>query len=112
MKKLSVILVILILALTFFTVGCQKETAQPTPAPETTETPDEDTGTTETPGEDTEEPVESQNDTGTEEVTLEEAPEVGKLAPDFKLKNMNDEEIELSSFRGKKPVFMVFWASG
>jgi len=102
MKKLSVILIMLILALTFFTVGCQKETAQPSPAPETTETP----------GEDTEEPEESQNDTGTEEVTLEEAPEVGKLSPNFKLKNMNDEEIELSSFRGKKPVFMVFWSSG
>ncbi|MEY2672237.1 MAG: hypothetical protein RL228_456 [Actinomycetota bacterium] len=33
---------------------------------------------------------------------------VGQVAPDFKLKNSDGEEVELSSFRGKKVVLVFF----
>ncbi|TDO94843.1 peroxiredoxin [Halanaerobium saccharolyticum] len=36
--------------------------------------------------------------------------EIGMQAPDFTLKNMNDQEVSLSDYRGKK-VFLNFWAS-
>jgi mycoredoxin-dependent peroxiredoxin len=35
--------------------------------------------------------------------------EVGALAPDFTLRDQNNEEITLSSFRGKKAVLLVFY---
>ena len=35
--------------------------------------------------------------------------EIGKLAPDFTLKNHNGEEVKLSDFRGKKNVVLVFF---
>ena len=35
--------------------------------------------------------------------------EIGELAPDFTLANQNGEEITLSSFRGVKPVVLVFY---
>jgi peroxiredoxin len=35
--------------------------------------------------------------------------EVGQLAPDFELANQNGESIKLSSFRGVKPVVLVFY---
>ncbi|MFM5904710.1 MAG: peroxiredoxin [Micrococcales bacterium] len=35
--------------------------------------------------------------------------EVGELAPDFTLSNQNGEEVTLSSFRGVKPVVVVFY---
>jgi peroxiredoxin len=35
--------------------------------------------------------------------------EVGELAPDFTLSNQNGEEVTLSSFRGVKPVVLVFY---
>lgn len=37
------------------------------------------------------------------------APEVGTEAPDFTLKNQNNEETALSSFRGDKAVLVVFY---
>lgn len=36
-------------------------------------------------------------------------PEVGKLAPDFKLTNLDGQEVSLNGFRGK-PVLLNFWA--
>ena len=36
--------------------------------------------------------------------------EVGKLAPDFKLQNLNGQSISLSDFRGK-PVLLNFWTA-
>ena len=46
----------------------------------------------------------------TTEVAAEVGTEVGKQAPDFTLSNMNDQEVSLSDYRGKK-VFLNFWAS-
>jgi peroxiredoxin len=37
------------------------------------------------------------------------APAVGDLAPDFTLKDQNNEEVTLSSFRGDKAVLIVFY---
>ena len=37
------------------------------------------------------------------------APQVGSEAPDFTLRNQNNEEISLSSFRGKQNVLVVFY---
>ncbi len=36
---------------------------------------------------------------------------IGKLAPDFKLKTPEGEEIQLSSFRNEKSVILNFWAT-
>ena len=38
------------------------------------------------------------------------APEIGKLAPDFELSNLDGQVVSLSDFRGK-PVFLNFWAT-
>lgn len=35
----------------------------------------------------------------------------GMLAPDFTLKSLEGQEFNLSEFRGKNPVFLVFWAT-
>jgi hypothetical protein len=41
--------------------------------------------------------------------SLREGPPVGRLAPDFSLPNLDDDKaIALSSFRGKKPVVLIF----
>ncbi len=40
----------------------------------------------------------------------ETAPEVGKLAPEFQLSNLDGEPVSLSDFRGQ-PVLVNFWAS-
>lgn len=37
------------------------------------------------------------------------APQVGSEAPDFTLRNQNNEEISLSAFRGKRNVLVVFY---
>jgi mycoredoxin-dependent peroxiredoxin len=37
------------------------------------------------------------------------APEVGTEAPDFSLKDQNNQEVTLSSFRGKRNVLVVFY---
>lgn len=37
------------------------------------------------------------------------APEVGTTAPDFTLKDQNNQEVTLSSFRGEKSVLVVFY---
>jgi mycoredoxin-dependent peroxiredoxin len=37
------------------------------------------------------------------------APQVGSEAPDFTLKDQNNEEVTLSSFRGKRNVLVVFF---
>ncbi|GEL18179.1 peroxiredoxin [Pseudonocardia asaccharolytica] len=37
------------------------------------------------------------------------APEVGAEAPDFTLKDQNNQEVTLSSFRGRKGVLVVFY---
>lgn len=34
---------------------------------------------------------------------------VGQLAPDFVLTDMNQKTFKLSQYRGKKPVYLVFW---
>lgn len=39
-----------------------------------------------------------------------EGPQIGNLAPDFQLQNLEGETISLSGLRGK-PVFVNFWAS-
>ncbi len=39
----------------------------------------------------------------------EEGTEIGQLAPDFTLKNQDDENVTLSHFRGKKNVVLVFY---
>jgi len=41
----------------------------------------------------------------------EARPEVGYLAPDFALPNLNGKTVRLSDFRGKKGVFINFWAT-
>jgi peroxiredoxin len=41
----------------------------------------------------------------------EERSEVGFLAPDFALPDLNGARVTLSDFRGKKAVFLNFWAS-
>ena len=41
----------------------------------------------------------------------EERPEVGFVAPDFALPDLNGTRVRLSDFRGKKVVFLNFWAS-
>ncbi|MBI3989422.1 MAG: TlpA family protein disulfide reductase [candidate division NC10 bacterium] len=38
-------------------------------------------------------------------------PEVGALAPDFALPDLNGKVVRLSEFRGKKPIFLNFWAT-
>ena len=38
-------------------------------------------------------------------------PEVGHLAPDFTLVNLEGETVRLSGFRGKQAVFLNFWAT-
>ena len=35
----------------------------------------------------------------------------GVLAPDFSLKSLDGQQFTLSSFRGKNPVYLVFWAT-
>ncbi len=35
----------------------------------------------------------------------------GMLAPDFTLKSLEGQEFHLAEFRGKNPVFLVFWAT-
>ena len=42
--------------------------------------------------------------------TLDYGPEIGKLAPDFKLTGLDGQEVSLSDFRGK-PVLLNFWAT-
>ncbi|MBV9312897.1 MAG: peroxiredoxin [Pseudonocardia sp.] len=37
------------------------------------------------------------------------SPQVGSEAPDFTLRNQNNEEVTLSSFRGKRNVLVVFY---
>jgi peroxiredoxin len=37
--------------------------------------------------------------------------DVGRLAPDFTLPDLNGTRVRLSDFRGKKAVFLNFWAS-
>src|SRR6056297_1004975 len=46
----------------------------------------------------------------TADITAEIGTEVGMQAPDFTLQNMNNQEVSLSDYRGKK-VFLNFWAS-
>jgi len=41
----------------------------------------------------------------------EARPEVGYLAPDFVLPNLDGKTVRLSDFRGKKGVFINFWAT-
>jgi peroxiredoxin len=43
--------------------------------------------------------------------TAEERPEVGFRAPDFTLPGLGGARVKLSDFRGKKAVFLNFWAS-
>ena len=38
------------------------------------------------------------------------APEIGELAPDFELSNLDGQVVSLSDFRGK-PIFLNFWAT-
>lgn len=42
---------------------------------------------------------------------LEERPQPGFLAPDFTLRTLDGRRITLSDFRGKKAVFLDFWAT-
>ena len=42
--------------------------------------------------------------------SAETAPEVGKLAPDFQLSNLEGQSVSLSDFRGQ-PVLVNFWAT-
>lgn len=38
-------------------------------------------------------------------------PEAGSLAPDFTMPELNGRQVRLSEFRGRKAVFLNFWAS-
>ena len=38
------------------------------------------------------------------------APEVGAMAPDFDLPDLNGSQVSLAEYRGKKVVFLNFWA--
>lgn len=38
-------------------------------------------------------------------------PEVGYFAPNFTMPDVNGSQVKLSDFRGKKAVFLTFWAS-
>lgn len=40
-----------------------------------------------------------------------EGPQIDSLAPDFVAENVNGNRINLSDFRGQKPVLLVFWAT-
>jgi len=42
-------------------------------------------------------------------MALTMAPQVGSEAPDFTLRNQNNEEVTLSAFRGKRKVLVVFY---
>ena len=42
---------------------------------------------------------------------LEARPEVGYLAPDFTLPSLDGQTVRLSDFRGKKAIFLNFWAT-
>jgi peroxiredoxin len=44
-------------------------------------------------------------------VPAEERPEVGYLAPDFALPDLAGRTVRLSDFRGRKAVFLNFWAT-
>jgi len=46
-----------------------------------------------------------------EDELVETGTGIGDLAPDFKLKTPQGEEIQLSTFRNKKPVILNFWAT-
>ena len=48
--------------------------------------------------------------TGCSGSTPDQGPEIGKLAPDFELSNLDGQVVSLSDFRGK-PVFLNFWAT-
>lgn len=48
---------------------------------------------------------------GTGKREAEEWPEAGFLAPDFTLPDLNEARVQLSDFRGKKALFLNFWAS-
>ena len=48
---------------------------------------------------------------GTGKRGVEELTEPGFLAPDFTLPDLNGRPVKLSNFRGKKAVFLNFWAS-
>ncbi|MBI3585160.1 MAG: TlpA family protein disulfide reductase [Nitrospinae bacterium] len=39
------------------------------------------------------------------------ATEIGNPAPDFSLKTLNGEDIRLSDYKGKNPVYIIFWAT-
>ncbi|MEC9489364.1 MAG: TlpA disulfide reductase family protein [Halanaerobiales bacterium] len=47
---------------------------------------------------------------GNSVASAEVGTEIGMQAPDFTLTNMNDQEVNLSDYRGRK-VFLNFWAS-
>ena len=51
-----------------------------------------------------------QSDVPAEMVGLEVAPVQGSIAPDFKLQNLNGEDVQLSDFRGH-PVLINLWAT-
>ena len=48
--------------------------------------------------------------TGCSSSTPAQGPEIGKLAPDFQLSNLDGQVVSLSDFRGK-PIFLNFWAT-
>lgn len=52
----------------------------------------------------------SSEPTATQGSQLEVGPQVNKLAPDFELNTYDGKVVRLSDFRGKKPVFLNFWA--
>lgn len=39
----------------------------------------------------------------------EDLPAEGQIAPDFKITRFDGSQFQLSDFRGKKPVYLVFW---
>ncbi len=48
---------------------------------------------------------------GGSKATPEVRPEVGHLAPDFALPSLDGKTVRLSDFRGKKGIFINFWAT-
>lgn len=92
--KLGVVL-LLTVALGAWYAGVRRKSAVPETGPEAGSSPVSDDSTA----------------PGLQGTILEERPQVGYLAPDFALPDLEGRTVVLSNFRGKKAVFLNFWAT-
>lgn len=100
MKKFIIPIIIIIAAVSFAIFGRSKKNAEKTETIASQPTPDilEELSR--------QTPIPS----SVQEFQLEVGPQVNKLAPDFELQTYDGKSVRLSDFRGKKPVFLNFWA--